>query len=256
MQLQHGVGTHVGMKRGNNEDGFLAQPAVGLFCVADGMGGHAGGERASQLALETLGGFFRLTEGVDPDDWALPLDGARSVNENRLLLGVHAANASVFRANREDPENPTDMGTTVAALSLVDGQALTAHVGDSRVYRHRDGELTALTQDHTLLNEYLRRGKLTPQEAETFPQKNVLVRSVGQKAQIEVDLGVHAALPGDVYLLCSDGLWGLISAELIAGVLGRADDLERGAQQLIDLANSFGGNDNITAVLVRVVSAG
>lgn len=253
MELQAGVGSHVGMKRGHNEDNCIALPALGLFAVADGMGGHASGETASKLAIETLAGFFKRTRGLDPEHWSMPIDPAKSLLENRLALGVIGANARVWQANNEIPEHPADMGTTLAVLAIEDGVAFTAHVGDSRVYRHRDGALVQLTEDHSLVNEFLKRGKLKPEEVEGFPHKNVLVRSVGQKAEVDVDIrGGEPVQPGDVFLLCSDGLWNMVNADLIGSVLGRADDLERAAQQLIDLANSFGGTDNVTCVLVKV----
>lgn len=255
MVLQSGTGSHVGMKRGHNEDNCVALPHLGLFAVADGMGGHASGETASKLALETLSGFFKRTAGLDPEHWAMPVDPKKTLAENRLALGVIAANARVWQANNEDPDHPTDMGTTVAALAITEGRAFTAHVGDSRVYLFRNGELQQLTEDHTLLNEFLKRGKITPAEAETFPQKNVLVRSVGQKAN--VDVAVSAGTPvqqGDLFLLCSDGLWNMVNADLITSVLARAEDLDRAAQQLIDFANSFGGTDNVTCVLARVAA--
>jgi protein phosphatase len=237
MAIQVGSATHVGMKRQNNEDALLLRPDLGLFAVADGMGGHAAGEEASKLVTEAVAGFFAGAAAVPPVE--------------RMSQAVSDAAVKLYETNQQS-EPPKDMGTTFVGLHVQGAQVVVGHVGDSRAYRLSDGALSKLTEDHTLLAQFLKSGRLKPSEVATFPYKNVVTRALGQDPKVKPDVAELTAQPGDLFLLCSDGLWGLLAEEMIQGVLQKATDLNRSCQQLIDLANALGGADNISCVLVRL----
>jgi PPM family protein phosphatase len=220
--------TDVGREREGNEDSLLLRPP--LFAVADGMGGAQAGEVASGMAVETLAG------AREPGD---------------LAPVVEEANARIHRRAKED-SGLEGMGTTVTAAFVAGGTLTIAHVGDSRAYRLRGGELEQLTEDHSLVGNLVRMGSITPAEAEDHPQRSVILRAVGVDARVEVDVDEHDVADGDVYLLCSDGLSGMVRDEVIAETLGLGASLEDTAEMLIQLANASGGRDNITAVLFRI----
>ncbi len=253
MRLSHAGTSDVGRKRAHNEDAFLLLPEEQLYCVADGMGGHASGEVAARLAVEEMAEFFRTTGADDEATWPYPIDPARSYDENRLLTAVKVANLRIHERARTD-ERLHGMGTTLVAASVPPegGGALIAHVGDSRAYLFRGDALRQLTEDHSLLNDYRRSRQLTPEEIEAFPHKNVIVRALGMDPEVEVDL-VHQPLePGDVLLLCSDGLTGMVPDARIAELLrGARGDARRASQALVDAANAAGGADNVTCVVVQ-----
>jgi PPM family protein phosphatase len=242
--------THVGMKRNHNEDNFLLLPDEKLFCVADGMGGHSSGEIASKIAVDELAEFFRMT-GRDQDaTWPYKMDKTRNYDENRLATGIKLANVRIYeRASSE--QKFRGMGTTIVTVHFNSTYAYVGHVGDSRVYFYRGGLLKQITEDHSLLNDYLKAKKLSPEEIEAFPHKNVIVRALGMKDTVQVDVSRVEPQEGDVFLLCSDGLSGMVPDAAIAEVLGRQRDLAAACTQLIDLANANGGNDNVTCVLAR-----
>jgi PPM family protein phosphatase len=230
MRIEVSGQSHVGMKRNHNEDNYVLVPEERLFVVADGMGGHSSGEVASKIAVEEMQEFFRMT-GQDQDiTWPYKMDKARNYDENRLATGVKLANMRIFES---------------------DNEVCVAHVGDSRVYFFRDGVLKQVTEDHSLLNDYLKAKKLTPEEIEAFPHKNVIVRALGMKDNVMVDVSRVEPKDGDVFLLCSDGLSGMVPDAQIQQVLQNQSDLEKACGQLIDLANANGGNDNVTCVLAR-----
>jgi protein phosphatase len=243
--------TNVGRKRSHNEDSFTVIEEENLYLVADGMGGHASGEIASQLAIETIKNFFQAT-GEDPDaTWPYKMDKTRKYEENRLITGIKLANLRIFEAAQAEPKY-RGMGTTVVATFLVPEGIYLAHVGDSRIYRIREGQIEQLTEDHSLLNDYMKMKKLTPEEIEKFPHKNVIVRALGMKETVKVDTAFEPYRPGDVYLLCSDGLNGMISDEKMLEVVeSNGSDLSVATSQLVEAANDAGGVDNITVVLVR-----
>lgn len=250
MRVEAAGGTHVGMKRTGNEDSLLLLEEEGLFVVADGMGGHASGEVASGMAVAELEAFFRLTGRDREMTWPFKLDPERNYDENRLVVGIRQANARICDQARREPRCK-GMGTTVASLYLANGVAYVGWAGDSRVYRMRDGELRQLSEDHSLLNDLIKARKLTPEEIEAFPHKNVIVRALGIQDSLQVDVVQDRPRPGDEYLLCSDGLSGMLSDDEMAALLRRGASEQEKVDSLIDAANEAGGVDNITAVLVR-----
>jgi PPM family protein phosphatase len=238
------------MKRNHNEDSLLLLPEQSLFCVADGMGGHSSGEIASGIAVEELGEFFKMTSKDQDATWPYKMDKTRNYDENRLATAVKLANVRIFEKASND-QKFKGMGTTIVTLHFAQNFAYVAHVGDSRVYHFRAGKLVQVTEDHSLLNDYLKAKKLTPEEIEAFPHKNVIVRALGMKDTVIVDVTRVEPQDGDVFLLCSDGLSGMVSDPLIQETLAKTKDLQVAASQLIDLANANGGNDNVTCVLAR-----
>jgi protein phosphatase len=247
--------TNVGMKRNHNEDNFAILEEDKLFIVADGMGGHASGEVASQMAIDTLREFFRATSQDPEATWPYKMDKARSYEENRLITGIKLANLRIFESAQRDSKQ-RGMGTTIVGILVIDEGVLVGHVGDSRVYRFRDGKLEQLTEDHSLLNDYIKMKRLSEEEIANFPHKNVIVRALGMKDTVKVDTILDSPKPGDLYLLCSDGLSGPVSDEEITEVLASTKELSAACSKLIERANANGGPDNVTAVLCKWIGAG
>jgi serine/threonine protein phosphatase PrpC len=246
--------TDVGHKREHNEDAFLVLPEEQLYCVADGMVGHASSEVASRIAVEEMAEFFRTTGRDEDATWPWAIDPARTYEENRVLTAVRLANRRIVERARAD-EKLKGMGTTLVCVHVTraGSTAILGHVGDSRAYLWRQGTIRQLTEDHSLLNDFLKAKKLTPEEIEAFPHKNVIVRALGMKDDIEVDVLVEPLQHGDVVLLCCDGLSGMVPDERIGELIREgAGDLRRCSQSLIDAANESGGVDNITCVLAQV----
>jgi serine/threonine protein phosphatase PrpC len=229
--------TDTGRQRRGNEDSAFARAPV--FVVADGMGGAQAGEVASQIAVETF-------------EAGLPEEGTP---EQRLAEVVRKANQRIHDLSLAEQEHH-GMGTTLTAAYLDDGYVAIAHVGDSRAYLFRDGQLTRLTQDHSLVEELRQRGKLTEEEAAEHPQRSIITRALGPEPDVQVDTSSQPVRGGDVVLLCSDGLTSMISEPQIAQTLGSAPGLQAAADELIDGANAAGGKDNITVVLFRVEEVG
>ncbi len=252
MKVRYAGGTHVGRKRTHNEDNFFVLGEQNLYVVADGMGGHASGEVASQIAVETLAQFY-IDGGRDPEiTWPYRADAGHSPDSNRLLNGIKLANRQIFDAARRDSRYQ-GMGTTLVSLVCGPSGATLGHVGDSRAYLVRDAKISQITQDHSLLNDYLKVHTLSPEEIANFPHKNVIVRALGMKETVAVDVQQLDLVPGDLCLLCSDGLSGMVSDATMLDVLAVGDgDLEDKCQRLIAAANERGGQDNITVVLVEV----
>jgi serine/threonine protein phosphatase PrpC len=254
MRIEAAGTTHVGMKREHNEDALLLLPEERVFAVADGMGGHASGEVASGLAVREIAEFFRLSR-QDPDaTWPLRLDANLDFAANRLVNAIQLANRRIHEEAQGDARC-RGMGTTLAAVHFADGAAVVGWAGDSRVYRFRDGRLSQLSDDHSLLNDYLKSRHLTAEEIENFPHKHVIVRALGMKEHVEIDVVRDEPRDGDLYLVCSDGLTGMVPDGELEEILADAGDLELLAQRLVDRANAAGGNDNVTVVLVRVTAA-
>ncbi|HEX3977172.1 MAG TPA: Stp1/IreP family PP2C-type Ser/Thr phosphatase [Solirubrobacteraceae bacterium] len=225
--------TDTGRQRRDNEDNaFVRAP---LFVVADGMGGAQAGEVASKLAVEEF-------------HEALPDEGSA---EERLTNRIRAANRRIYDLSRTEHEH-AGMGTTLTAAYLDDDHLAVAHVGDSRAYIFRDGELTRLTQDHSLVEELVRQGKLTEEQAAEHPQRSIITRALGIEGDVEVDTWSYSMRAGDVVLLCSDGLTSMIGEDRIAQILSGETSLDGVADQLIGAANEAGGRDNITVVLFRL----
>ena len=253
MNIQFAGKTDVGMKRDHNEDNLRLVPREKLFLVADGMGGHASGEVASSIAVESIGQFFADT-GKDPEvTWPYKAQRENDFEENRLIAAVKLANLRIFE-KAESEMRYRGMGTTLVSLQIAGERALVGHVGDSRVYRVRAGEIAQLTEDHSLLNDYKKMTNLTPEEEKNFPHKNIIVRALGMKETVKVDLLQDDPKVEDIYLLCSDGLSGEDEDdELLAIVLEHDSDLNAACDHLIRAACEHGGRDNVTAVLVQIL---
>lgn len=257
LEIKFYAATDVGRQRDHNEDNYLVDPRLSLFVVADGMGGHAAGEVASQIAVHAVCKTVRENADVIERH----LGQADSSAGRQEILGVleHAiqsASAEVFRHAQEDPDK-RGMGTTCSCLLLVGNRGFIAHVGDSRIYLLRQGQVHQITEDHSLLNELVRRGKLKRDEIEGSPYakyKNAVTRAIGAYETVEADTFDFEVLPGDSFLLCSDGLHAYLKDRDLRDMLG-ATDLSEAPKDFIALANSGGGHDNITAVVVRIDSS-
>ena len=251
MKIRYAGSTHVGMKRAHNEDNFRLLGEENLYVVADGMGGHASGEVASEIAVEAVASFYADTGQDQEITWPYREDRALAFDENRLITAIRLANLRVYEKAQSDARY-RGMGTTIVALACGPSGAFVAHVGDSRGYMLRDGAISQVTEDHSLLNDYLKVHKLSPAEIEHFPHKNVIVRALGMGDSVKVETTRIQPRPGDVYLLCSDGLSGMLpDPTMLELVRGCAGNLERSCQQLIEQANAHGGQDNITVVMVE-----
>ena len=229
--------TDVGRQRQSNEDAYFASPPV--YAVADGMGGARAGEVAARIAVE------QLEDGGD---------GGRAA-EAQLAEIARAANRKIYELAQKD-ESRAGMGTTLTAVLVGDRELTIAHVGDSRAYRLRDDELERLTTDHSLVEEFVRQGKLTPEQAEHHPQRSIITRALGPEPEVEVETFTYPGRDGDVYLLCSDGLTSMVSEDALAQILRRRSSLAEAARELVDTANEQGGRDNITVVLFRLGADG
>lgn len=243
--------THQGRIRENNEDAFIYDAAAGLVAVADGMGGHAAGEIASQTACEAIREFVEKSESNKAITWPLVYRKEFSKEWNRLLGALSLANGRILKYAKEH-QKYLGMGTTVVAGLLRDGRITYAHVGDSRLYHHADGVLTLLTEDHSWVQEQIRLGNLTPEQAEHHPLKNVVTRALGGAPQVYVDLAEKTLTPGEIYLFCTDGLTGAIPDAAIGAALGDGLPLEEKARTLVRLALEAGGPDNVTVFLIEV----
>jgi PPM family protein phosphatase len=231
--VEHAGRTDVGRQRSANEDDFVLAPP--FFAVADGMGGAKAGEVASAMATDVFEG--ESDSGEPP--------------EAQLARMLREANRRIYDLATAD-ESHRGMGTTLTAAKITGDDISLAHVGDSRAYRLRDGELEQLTKDHSLVAELERSGQITPEAAEHHPQRSIITRALGPEPEVEVDTYTVAAREGDVFLLCSDGLTSMISDEEIGSILRSADSLDEAADALVRAANQSGGKDNITVVLFRV----
>jgi serine/threonine protein phosphatase PrpC len=253
MKLQYAGATHVGMKRDHNEDNLMLVPERGLFVVADGMGGHSSGEVASRIAVETLKSFFEDTADDDEITWPFKMESELEYDENRLVAAIKLANRNIFETALADVRFK-GMGTTFVGMLATPEFALVAHVGDSRCYRVRDGKLEQITEDHSLLNDYIKIQKMTPEEIEAFPHKNIIVRALGMKDTVQVDISRHKPQLGDILVLGSDGLNGEVpDPEILELVERHRDDLDKGVETLIQSACDHGGKDNVTVALVKYV---
>lgn len=242
----------VGLQREHNEDSFIVLKEYDLFVVADGMGGHRAGDVASKLATDTISEFFRSTASEDVT-WPFHFDQNLSEEENRLLTGIRVANKQIFdRSTRS--RDCHGMGTTVvgAMYSPRRNRMYIGHVGDSRCYRVRSGQIAQLTRDHSLINDYLQAMPDLSEEQKNELPKNVITRALGMQDQVVVDLQHDEPREGDVYVLCSDGLSGMLSDDEIQDILSSHADIREGCKRLIHLANEHGGEDNITAVIIRI----
>src|SRR5688500_4886942 len=245
--------TDVGRKRNHNEDSYLIDDELQLYVVADGMGGHAGGGTASRIAVETIDKELRkVRDGKDN-----PFANATQLQESPLpeviRAAVERACLSIFHAAQEDPRL-AGMGTTVISLLVRDDHAFFAHVGDSRAYLIRGDLIQQISEDHSLVNEQIKAGMITPEEAKHSRYKNIITRSVGFEEEVQVDVMGLVSEPGDVFVLCSDGLANMLEdRELLE--LVRATSFGDLPKKLVDVANERGGDDNITVIVVQTQPA-
>jgi PPM family protein phosphatase len=251
MRVRFSGGTDVGRKRKNNQDYIYLPSDMRLGIVADGMGGHASGEVASQLAVTTVVDYFYKTAEQQPLTWPFKVDRDNRADVNRMTVSIMLANLEIYERAQRDPDCK-GMGTAVVAIYFLDDTAVIGHVGDSRVYRLRGTEFIQLTEDHSLINDYIKMKRVTVEEAEHWPHKNVIVRALGMKETVQVDIVIEHPRLGDCYLLCSDGLSGMISDEQVAHMVRSEPDLDTAVDKLIDAANEEGGIDNISVVLARI----
>jgi PPM family protein phosphatase len=239
LRIEYGARSDQGMVRTSNEDSFVADGHNKIFLVADGMGGHAAGEIASQLAA---GAVQEILSAGGPD----------SSSELLLHRAVQQANTRVYETQKLEPEY-RGMGSTLAVLTLMDDRYFLANVGDSRAYLFRDGTLNQLSRDHSLVWPLYEKGLITKDAISRHPQKNLITRSIGTYPEVEVDVQSGALREGDVYLLCSDGLTDVLSDRAIVTFLsGAGKDPQEMSERLIEAANSGGGPDNITVVVVCI----
>ena len=254
MRVRFAGDSNVGMKRAHNEDSFYLPESERLAIVADGMGGHASGEVASRLAVDTIAGFFKATQEEQQLTWPFKMDKGHRYDVNRMVTAIKLANLKIHEQAQKDPRCH-GMGTTVVSALFLDDALVVGHVGDSRLYRKRDNMFEQITEDHSLLNDYIKMKHLSADEIAAFPHKNVIVRALGMKDTVQVDVHVEAPVLGDVYLLCSDGLSGMVKDEEISAIATSENDLDVMCEKLIGEANKNGGVDNITVVAVRVEAA-
>jgi len=232
--------SHIGLVRKTNEDSSLVCEELQLLAVADGMGGHQAGEVASRLALDTISDYLFENKGhIDANPAGV------------LREALEEANQKIFRQAQQEPDYH-GMGTTITAALLPPGKMCLAHVGDSRAYLIRGGDIRLVTDDHSLVNELIKNGGITEDEASRHPHRNVLTRAIGSSAGVDVDIYEETTLPGDILLLCTDGLSNLLNPDEIREMVAAAPSLDGGAGNLVDQALARGGSDNITVVLCRV----
>lgn len=237
--------TDVGRRRKSNEDSYFIDDQLGFYVVADGMGGHAAGEIASRLAVEALVEVFR----GDPTDRGVS-DREKAIE--RLRAAVAEANRRICESIRDHSER-RGMGTTMVSLLIMENQAIIGHVGDSRAYLLREGRLHRLTSDHSWVFEQVKAGLLTDDDAQKHPMRNIVTRALGSRASVTPELTERDVLPGDIFLLCSDGLNAMLSDHQIRETLIRhREDPEAACHALVDAANSNGGEDNTTVIVLSL----
>jgi protein phosphatase len=252
VRIQVGARTDLGRKRGNNEDSYKLVPELNLFILSDGMGGEAHGEVASNIAVETIAAHCLSPEkqGGEPAN-SSELRAELNEKSNRLVSSIVAANKEIYDSAQKHPAQ-RGMGATVVAIWVNETKVSVAHVGDSRAYLLRSGELIQLTQDHSLVAEQLRRGIITREQAEKSDMQSVLIRALGIEPEVQVDAEEQVLMEGDILVLCSDGLSRMVSDVEIASTLLTNSEVQQAADRLVDLANEYGGEDNISVVVVRV----
>lgn len=242
--------TDVGLKRTHNEDNFYRSDELGIYLVADGMGGHAAGEVASNTSIQTVADFAERYAKDNSITWPFGFDTRLTDEGNALITGIQLANHTLCKMQQDRPEL-NGMGTTLAALRITDNNALIAHVGDSRVYRDRGKTFELLTSDHSWVNEQLQKNIITADEARTHRYRNVITRALGNRNELEIDVRMETVEAGDIYLLCSDGLSGMLDDNDMEQILrNNSDSIRAVANTLVARANEAGGHDNISVVIV------
>jgi serine/threonine protein phosphatase PrpC len=244
--------TDVGLVRTNNEDNLAFDTGSGVFVVCDGMGGQNAGERASKIAVDTVMGYFRKTTKEGGEVFGRVFERL-SARANALARAIQLANQTIHEEAERDTRY-TGMGSTIVAIAVEGDEFSVAHVGDSRAYLLREGVLQQLTNDHSLVMEQVRRGLLTREDAEKSTIQNVIVRSLGAEESVDPDLADHELLPGDVLLMCSDGLSHFVNDSLLTDLLVANSSPVLACNELIEAAKSAGSNDNITCLVVSAVA--
>ncbi len=247
----HSAKTDIGLRRQQNEDHYLADPALRLYVVCDGMGGGNAGEIASGMAIDAIREFLRAPLGREETAWSR--DPNISAATTQLAAAIREANHTIHRASWSHPSY-AGMGTTVVAARLTDKLLSIAHVGDSRLYLIRNGRIELLTADHSWVAEQVQQGLMTEAEAERSPKRNIVTRALGVESSVEVDIGEMPVLPGDRLLLCSDGLTRGVRPSEILRTIESVPDADIAAERLIAMANAAGGEDNTTVLLITIES--
>ena len=250
MPTEFAGATDVGRKRDHNEDALVLLPEHAAAAVCDGMGGHEAGEVASGIGVETFKRFLEIAKNPDAT-WPFRYDRELDEAANLLTVAAQWANQRIREAGAEEGGKKKGMGTTYVAVFLRGGSAFFGWVGDSRGYVYRGGSLTPATSDHSLLNELIKTGRMTERDIQQFAHKNVITRALGMADETRVDITKVDLLPGDVCLVCCDGLTGMVSDADIAHIIEGEPDLQAAADKLIAAANAAGGVDNITVALAR-----
>jgi protein phosphatase len=251
-RVSSAVATHPGLRRPTNEDSFCVRADLGLFVVADGMGGHAAGEVASRMAVDVIQSFITDTRDEDPNrTWPFPYDTSLNLAGNRLKASFRLANRRISAAMDAD-DALKGMATTAAAMLIGKDAPVVAHVGDSRIYRWRDGHLQQLTQDHSWVGEQVRAGVLSAADAKRHPWRNVVTRAIAGGDDPDIDIAETTIAPGDRLLICSDGLSSVVAHERLEAIFAEEKGLEETCQGLIAAANDAGGPDNITAIVIKI----
>ena len=255
MNVAWAVVSDPGLRRATNEDNHCARPDLGLFLVADGLGGHVAGEVASRIAVEAIEAFIDQTKVANPDDtWPVPFDTRLSTDANRMTAAFHLANRTIAK-EAEEAQGLRGMATTASAVLVKRCEAVVGHVGDSRVYLLRDGELNQLTADHSWVEEQVRAGALTSLAARQHPWRNVVTRALSGGDDAIVDITGCSLRVGDRLLLCSDGLFSIKLDEEIRELLEQDAPLSDICKSLVEAANAGGGPDNITTLVLQVDAA-
>jgi protein phosphatase len=252
LNTQSAVASDPGLRREGNEDAYCARADLGLYMVADGMGGHVAGEVASRLAVETVESFVSDTRDADPNrTWPFPYDPSVSLDGNRLKAGFRLANRRLAAAMAGD-DALRGMATTAAAVLIGTPRPVVAHVGDSRVYRFRGGALEQVTQDHSWVSEQVRAGVLSQADARRHPWRNVVTRALSGGDDPEVEVSEIDLEAGDRLMICSDGLSGVVPVDRMEQIIGAGKSLDDTCRALIAAANDAGGPDNITVAMLQV----
>jgi PPM family protein phosphatase len=251
VETLHSAKSDIGLKRARNEDCFLAEQALGLYVVCDGMGGGNAGEVASRMAIDIIHAQVNAFAQDPAIPMIGPLDSNLSQTTNQLASAIRSANNAIHQVSWTNPKY-AGMGTTVVAARLADHYLSIAHVGDSRLYLIRDGVIHALTTDHSWVAEQVAQGYMTEEEAERSPRRNIVTRALGVEQSVDIDLAEIPVLNGDQLLLCSDGLTRGVHSGDILTTLDPAEDLGAKTDRLVSLANQAGGDDNVTVLLVSI----
>ena len=244
--------TDVGRVRAHNEDNLLIPDEVPVAVVSDGMGGHACGEVASEITVNVIGDFYKRTVAEAARTWPFRLPQVE-LEKNRMITAIKMANSEIYETAAAEAEKK-GMGCTVEAMFFAQGRFYIGHVGDSRVYRIRNGAIQLMTEDHSLLNDWRRMKEMSAEEIHNFPHRNVVVRALGLGEHVAVDVYVEEYKIDDIYLMCSDGLNDMLEDdEILSIVEAKKKRLDGAASALIDAANDAGGKDNITVLLAHVI---